>query len=65
MLESEATEEGQASARAANGEDGHGASENREGPGTAEEGDETPQISLPAQEPDRGKTKAIGKHVCG
>ena len=54
ILASEATEGGHASAGAAVGEDGHGASDNREGPGTAEEGDETPQRALPVQEPDEG-----------
>ena len=53
----EATEGGQARAGAASREDGHGVSENREGTGTDEEGDETPQRALPARKTDRGHTK--------
>ena len=47
-LASEATEGGQATTRSAGREDDHGASENREGIRTEEEGDKTPQCTLPA-----------------
>ena len=57
-LASEATEGGQANTGVAGREDGHGASENQEGKGTEEEGDETPHGVLPTQKPDRSNTKA-------
>ena len=58
ILSSEAKERGQANVGAAGGEDGHGASVNQDGPGTEEEGNQTPQRALPAQEPYRVNTKA-------
>ena len=54
----EATEGGHASVGATNGEDSHGASEEREEPRMVEEGDETPQQALPAQETSGGITEA-------
>ena len=50
LLASEATKGGPANAGAAGSKDGHGALANREGTETEEEGDETPQSALPAQE---------------
>ena len=54
----EATEGDHASVGATGRQDGHGALENQEGLGTAEEGDETPQHALPAQELYGGQTEA-------
>ena len=56
---SEATERGQASAGAAAGEDGHGATVTSTGPRRAEEGDENPRRVLPVQETYGGETEAI------
>ena len=58
ILASEATERGQSSAGADRGGDSHEASEEREGPGAEKEGYKTPQLALPAQEPDGGQTEA-------
>ena len=55
LLASEATDWVQSNAGAAGGEDGHGALANREGTETEEEGDETPQRALPAQESNVSK----------
>ena len=55
---SEATERGQARARVAAGEDGHGATGNRAAPRRAEEGDETPQSVIPTHKLDRDETEA-------
>ena len=50
LLASEATEGGPANAGAISSQDGHGASENREGTKTEEDKDKNPQRTLPAQE---------------
>ena len=60
ILASETAEGYQSSAEAADGEDGHGASEEREGPRTAGEGDKNPQHALPAHETSGGQIEARG-----
>ena len=57
ILALDATKGGQANAGAAGGEDNHGALANQEG--TEEEGDETPQCTLPVQEANVGNNEAI------
>ena len=58
ILSSEATEGGHANAGGVGREEGHGALENQEGSGTAEEWDKTSQCALPVQEPSRRHTEA-------
>ena len=58
IVASEVTVRGQASKGAADREVGHGAMKTRAGQRKAEEGEENPQRTLPAQQHDGGETEA-------